>query len=190
MTMIVRGPGVPAGQTQDQLVGNVDLAPTWADLAGAAVPSFIDGRSLLPLMRPSPPGLGQWRQVYSIENGPDNGVPAQSETETVVADTNLLEPLDADQLPPTAQAPSSGKKAKGEVVPALRGLRTQTLSYVEYVTGETELYDLTKDPYELTNLVSTADPKLLAALSARVKLLESCQAADCRTVEDAPLNLP
>ena len=190
VTMIVRGPGVPAGQTLDLLVGNVDLAPTWADLAGATVPSFIDGRSLLPLMRPNPPPLTQWRQVYSIENGPDNGGTNNSETETVVADTNLLEPADADQLVPTAQAPNSGKKAKAEVVPALRGLRTQTLSYVEYVTGETELYDLTKDPYELTNLVATADPKLLAALSARVKLLENCQAADCRTVEDAPLNLP
>jgi N-acetylglucosamine-6-sulfatase len=188
VTMIVRGPGVPAGQTLAQLTGNVDLAPTWADLAGATAASFVDGRSLVPLMRANPPALAQWRQVFGIENGPDKiDASAPAVEPTPDTDPSLLEPPDQDELAAAALSPA---KAKNLAVPPLRGLRTQTLSYVEYVTGETELYDLTADPYELKNLASTADPKLLAALSARVHALANCKAADCRTVEDAPLNLP
>jgi N-acetylglucosamine-6-sulfatase len=48
--MIVRGPGVPAGATDSRLVANVDLAPTFAEWAGARAPSFVDGRSLVPVL--------------------------------------------------------------------------------------------------------------------------------------------
>src|SRR5215211_2475098 len=47
--LIVQGPGVPEGRTLPHLVLNNDLAPTFADLAGAKTPSFVDGRSLEPL---------------------------------------------------------------------------------------------------------------------------------------------
>jgi N-acetylglucosamine-6-sulfatase len=48
--LIVRGPGVSAGRTDGRLVANVDLAPTFADWAGAETPSFVDGRSLAPVL--------------------------------------------------------------------------------------------------------------------------------------------
>ena len=48
--LIVRGPGVPAGQTVSHFALNSDLAPTLAELAGASAPAFIDGRSLVPVL--------------------------------------------------------------------------------------------------------------------------------------------
>jgi len=48
--LVVRGPGIPAGAVYQQLVANIDLAPTFAELAGAAVPAFVDGRSLVPIL--------------------------------------------------------------------------------------------------------------------------------------------
>ena len=48
--LIVRGPGVTAGRTDERLVANIDLAPTFADWASAETPSFVDGRSLVPLL--------------------------------------------------------------------------------------------------------------------------------------------
>ena len=48
--LIVRGPGVPEGRTLPHLVLNNDFAPTFADLAGAKTPYFVDGRSLVPLL--------------------------------------------------------------------------------------------------------------------------------------------
>jgi N-acetylglucosamine-6-sulfatase len=64
--MIVRGPGVPRGASRDELVLNNDLAPTFADLAGAEVPDFVDGRSLVPLLRGKP---SSWRTAALVEQG-------------------------------------------------------------------------------------------------------------------------
>jgi arylsulfatase A-like enzyme len=59
--LMIRGPGVPRAVTRRQLVGNVDLAPTILDLAGAAGGRPQDGRSLLPLARN--PRLGLHRPL-------------------------------------------------------------------------------------------------------------------------------
>ena len=79
--------------------------------------------------------------------------------------------------------PASQKKKLA--IPYFRGVRTQTISYVEYQTGEVELYDIGKDPYQLNNLAAGADPALLVELSARIKELAGCKADTCRTAEDA-----
>jgi arylsulfatase A-like enzyme len=186
VTMIVRGPGVPAGKTLEHLSGNVDLAPTWAELAGAKAADFVDGRSLVPLLRANAPALAQWRQLFGIENGPDKLDENVSATPAPDTDPGLIEPNDEDE-DDAAALPAARQRI--QAVPPLRGIRLQTMSYVEYVTGEKELYDVAADPYELQNLASKASPNLLAALSARVKELANCKAAACRAAEDAPLNV-
>jgi N-acetylglucosamine-6-sulfatase len=62
--LIVRGPDVPAGVTDDRLVANIDLAPTFAGWAGARTPPFVDGRSLAPVL--SDPGA-PWRTRLLFE---------------------------------------------------------------------------------------------------------------------------
>jgi N-acetylglucosamine-6-sulfatase len=49
--LIVRGPGIPAGQRRSQFVANVDLAPTIVQATGAQPGRVMDGRSLLPFAR-------------------------------------------------------------------------------------------------------------------------------------------
>jgi arylsulfatase A-like enzyme len=63
--LLVRGPGVPAGETRTQLVSNVDLAPTFAELAGTEPPAKHDGRSLVPLLSENPPP--SWREAVLLE---------------------------------------------------------------------------------------------------------------------------
>jgi N-acetylglucosamine-6-sulfatase len=63
---VVRGPGVPAGASFDELAANIDLAPTVLDLAGVTVPSWMDGRSLKPFFDGSAPG--SWRMSLLVEN--------------------------------------------------------------------------------------------------------------------------
>jgi N-acetylglucosamine-6-sulfatase len=70
--LMVRGPGVPAGRMLEQLVDNIDLAPTFAELAQATPPAFADGRSLVPLLRASPPA--QWRTVLLVEYNSTSGI--------------------------------------------------------------------------------------------------------------------
>jgi len=52
--------------TEDLAVINNDLAPTIAELAGAASPGFVDGRSLLPLFDDVRPAV--WRKRFLIEH--------------------------------------------------------------------------------------------------------------------------
>lgn len=73
--LFVRGPGVPAGVVLDQMVLNLDLAPTFADLAEAAVPDFVDGRSLVPLLLGAAAPSSVWRQAFVVEHWPWRGRP-------------------------------------------------------------------------------------------------------------------
>jgi choline-sulfatase len=47
--LIVAGPGVPAGRTDECLVRTADITPTLLGLAGVPVPPGLDGQGLLPL---------------------------------------------------------------------------------------------------------------------------------------------
>ena len=61
--LIARGPGIKAGATPGQFVANIDLAPTFLDLAGLPIPESMQGRSLAPLLRGETPA--DWRtSVY------------------------------------------------------------------------------------------------------------------------------
>ncbi len=61
--LIARGPGVKAGSVPTQFVANIDLAPTFVDLAGLPVPDSMQGRSLAPILRGESPT--DWRtSVY------------------------------------------------------------------------------------------------------------------------------
>jgi arylsulfatase A-like enzyme len=58
--LLVRGPGVNTGIVPDELVVNIDLAPTFLDLAGVPIPEYMQGRSIAPLLRGESPR--DWRQ--------------------------------------------------------------------------------------------------------------------------------
>lgn len=73
-------------------------------------------------------------------------------------------------------------------VPAFQAIRTKDYKYVEYVTGERELYDLSKDAHELQNISEMADPALIQQLAARLIELHRCAATSCRNTEDAPVS--
>jgi arylsulfatase A-like enzyme len=68
--------------------------------------------------------------------------------------------------------------------PAFRALRSENVLYVEYETGERELYDLRRDPDQLANLAHDAPKTKLRALSHELDALSVCGGAGCRTVED------
>lgn len=63
--LLVRGPGVAAGSSTNKLVLNTDYLPTFTDLAGAQTPSYVDGRSLLPVLTGS--ATTSWRTAILIE---------------------------------------------------------------------------------------------------------------------------
>lgn len=76
--------------------------------------------------------------------------------------------------------------AGGGSPPSYTAVRTETYKYVEYQTGDKELYDLAADPYEMESLHETADSSLVQDLKARLDALRNCTGDGCREAEDAP----
>src|SRR3712207_2382120 len=74
MPLIIRGPGVQAGATTDKLALNTDYLPTLTDLAGAQTPSYVDGRSLGPVLDGS---ATTWRSAILLE-GSQHGLTGTS----------------------------------------------------------------------------------------------------------------
>ncbi|WP_236715179.1 sulfatase [Nonomuraea pusilla] len=144
---VARGPGISPGTTIGQMASTVDIAPTIAELGGATVPTFAEGRSLVPLLRGQQPQ--PWRRNALVE---------------------FTRPQDASS-------------ARQTPVPPYQALRTERYAFVRYATGETQLYDLATDPYELNNLAATADPALVASLDRRLQAMRACSGATCRQAD-------
>lgn len=60
------GPGVALGRVESALSGTFDIMPTILDLAGCAIPTYVDGRSLRPWLAGQTPA--DWRTVFLLEN--------------------------------------------------------------------------------------------------------------------------
>jgi arylsulfatase A-like enzyme len=160
---IVRGPGVPEGRVLPHLALNIDLAPTFAELAGLTPPGFVDGRSLVPLIAGGPPALARWRQTFLVEHY-------------------------TQAQPAGAQA---ARRARADAIPEYQAFRAGDYVYVEYATGERELYDLVRDPFELQNRFTSADPALVGQLRSYLATLRRCAGSSCRAAEDvAPPSIP
>lgn len=62
MPFLIRYPAeVQAGTVCNDIISNVDFAPTWLDQAGVKIPSYMQGRSFRDLTRGSTPA--DWRQL-------------------------------------------------------------------------------------------------------------------------------
>ncbi|CAH0556457.1 unnamed protein product [Brassicogethes aeneus] len=67
---LVRGPGVEPGTVVDDIVLNIDLAPTFLDMAGVEAPPHMDGRSVLPLFLnyKRKKTVRKWSDTFLIES--------------------------------------------------------------------------------------------------------------------------
>jgi N-acetylglucosamine-6-sulfatase len=73
MPLLVRYPkAIKAGTLRDEFALNIDLAPTLLELAGATVPTTMQGRSLVPLLAGKRPA---WRKSFLLEYYSDKVFP-------------------------------------------------------------------------------------------------------------------
>jgi N-acetylglucosamine-6-sulfatase len=190
--LVIRGPGIPPG-TSDELVSLTDVPQTILDIAGRADPA-LDGRSLLPYARN--PALRSRRPVLlEGDTGPGGGGagdPAISASARAsVARAGLagkrgVSNLDQEKNPIASLALSNGNSA-----PAYKAIRTDRYLYVLYANGQTELYDMKRDPAQLRSLAT--DPRYKPVrkfLRTNLVPLSSCVGTSCRVeigTEPAPL---
>jgi len=174
------------GTRSDALVEGIDLAPTFVDYFGGKVPGHIlEGRSLLPLLRGDHPT--HWRRSFLLEHRGETG--ATRPEREMPPRGSTLEPPDPDQAGPDGvprhrEIRDAMLLNRGANIPDYDGVRTSRWVYVQYATGERELYDLRHDPDELHNLAGTR-PALERTLARRVAQLRRCGGAGCRRAEDS-----
>ncbi len=53
MPFLVKGPGIKPGSICNDIISNVDFAPTWLEFAGLRVPSYMQGDSFLRILKGS-----------------------------------------------------------------------------------------------------------------------------------------
>ena len=148
--LVVVGPGVPAGTTVDQIVENIDLRPTFEELAGRSSGPAVEGRSLVPFLRGQVPT--DWRTAALVEHhGP---VPRRTDE-------------------PDRGVPFSGNP------PSYEAMRTANSLYVEYVDGEREYYDLATDPEELNNVAAQLPTQEAASLHTALLAMAGCAGTSC-----------
>jgi arylsulfatase A-like enzyme len=142
--LLVRGPDVESSTTK-RLTSNVDIVPTILDWADVAAPAgFLDGQSFAAAAR------------GAADKGPD--------------DVLLRGCRTANVRGAPAKRLVCGGYLDGREMGLNWGLRTATHKYIEYRDGPGQLFDLVRDPFELTNLIS--DPtqaKLVSDLRSRLE---------------------
>lgn len=148
---LIRGPGIRPNTQSNEVVGNIDVAPTVLELAGAKADKSVDGRSLTrflhdPSLRTLRPYLFEsFVETADVEGagaiaepGDQSGASSSSASARESADLRRRPGANASILAPPKD---------------YEGLRLGPYKYIAWPDGEKELYDLEKDPYELHNLV-------------------------------------
>jgi N-acetylglucosamine-6-sulfatase len=158
--LVIRGPNVPAHRSVKHLAVETDLAPTFAEWASVIPPSFVDGRSLEPLLKKSLPRPGDWREGILIEHKPG------PEPHMSWFEKHLFQMKEKPHLT------------------AYEAVRSGQHLFVQYQSGEREFYDLVSDPDELHNIVAKVDPRIIKRYSLWLDQLKKCKAATCRKAED------
>lgn len=142
--LVMRWPdGISAGIESDELVQNIDLAPTYFELAGCNIPEdyHLDGRSLVPLFKNGT--ANNWRDHLYFELGNARAV-IKNEWKYIA----LRYPEEVIQRI---------KKASYETLPKLMsplqrlGIGVRGASHPGF-WDEDQLYNLAKDPREMNNL--------------------------------------
>jgi N-acetylglucosamine-6-sulfatase len=197
LPLLIRGPGIKPGTSTGELAANIDIAPTILELAGVKADKSIDGTSLVPFMRE--PTLRTRRgilfesfvQTNDVEE--NGGGPASAPAAVAAgragggASVNAR-PAWLARRDRRQQLQWKRATAHASIVAPPKdyeGIRLGPYKYIEWPDGEKELYDITKDPYELNNIVRVPNYfPIRAFLHAQLIRLEQCVGRACR--EPAP----
>lgn len=185
--LVVRGPGVARGRTLETFVSLTDLAPTFLELAGVGVPEVMTGRSLAALLGGEDPTAEERARRSSVIAGKERHVPAQERPDqggTPMRSIRTSDYLYIRNLRPDRWPAGTPHWETATIDGAWLGDcdNGPTKSYmVEYQDRDPdhrrlydlsfakrpaeELYDLAKDPDQLTNVA--ADP-LYASVKAQL----------------------
>ncbi|HSS42004.1 MAG TPA: sulfatase [Solirubrobacterales bacterium] len=170
--MIVRGPGFPHGKIVDAPVSHLDVFPTLCDLSGAEHPDWLQGSSLMPLVRGEVDRLHDAifsETTYHAAYQPHRAIRTER--------WKYIRRFDEYPHPVLANCDDSGTKQL--LVEAGWG---------EQEVPEEQLYDLVLDPQEGRNVA--ADPARAEVLTELRERLETWMRETEDPLLDGPIEPP
>ncbi len=138
--LIIAAPGMAPSKTNAQ-TEHIDIFPTICDLAGVDIPSVLDGKSLVPLMKNPAASVKE----YSVSQYPRSSAAAENERLGYADPNSMGYSIRTEQYRYTIWMGN--------------GFRSNKPFDKSLIIG-TELYDYKKDPLEKVNVVN--DKKYLA----------------------------
>src|SRR3954451_19580257 len=191
--LLIRGPGIPKGGVSDELVWNGDVAQTMDQIASGSENPAVDGRSLIPYAEN--PALRSTRPVLLEGDTGPGGTGAESARVSAAraraAKVHVAGDRGVDNLDQEADAIKSAAN-NINIAPAYRSIRTDRYEYTIYSNGQSELYDMKRDPAQLNSVVSDPRYRLVRKfLFAHLAPLSICTGAACRVdIGPDPAPLP
>lgn len=170
LPLIMAGPGLPSGRTNNALVSYIDLTPTILEVAGQKTPSYkqtkLYGKSILSIAKEE--NAKGWDAVFASHQFHEITMYYPMRT-IVTPQYKLIVNLDYEKAYPFASDLWGS--------PSWQHIRTSKLemmgqrSVKSYLhRPKDELYDLTSDPNELKNLAADAShAKTLGELRSRLR---------------------
>lgn len=202
--LLVVGPGVAPGSSTASLASSIDLAPTWAAIAGATMPGTVDGINLLPVLRG---GTATPRESVLLSWGGSRSGSASADLDGDVLPASLLT-SDPKPSPAAATVDAERKKKQPKKKPKKSpkknpkkkkrpdddpvrpdkslyvpipyyALRGADFLYIEWQDGHREYYSHASQPNELNNEYAGLSPARQVALASRIQVLKTCAGATC-----------
>lgn len=202
--LMISGPGIPAGGISSELVSNVDIASTIAQLAGASPRLAQDGRSLLPhaqqpTLRTTRPILLEGDTGSNIDDEGAEGLTTHNAADFARFQKHVRREKKRLRKRCLRLRRTSPRRAllcyrqgvrniEQEPVdtiyklqaPAYRGIRTDRYALFLYGTGEVELYDMWRDPNQLKSVSKNKRYRSVRkTLLAELDRLARCSEASC-----------
>eukprot|EP00049_Salpingoeca_infusionum_P018581 m.357882 g.357882 ORF g.357882 m.357882 type:complete len:551 (+) comp17968_c0_seq1:79-1731(+) len=182
---IVRGPGVKPGSVITSPIQLPDFTPTFLDIAGLKIPDTMDGISMLPALNGQTAPL---RTDILLEYHGEGQEGAPVIGNCSYQDMNCAYVgQEMRRFPPywnNSELVCSCQDAKNNTYECVRTVDEaagNNYLYCEFSTGFKEFYDLTQDPYQLTNAINTAPADLIEHQAARLEFLRTCSGPTCKT---------
>lgn len=144
ITFMLRWPGMPcAGEVSEALVSHIDVFPTLCDLGGLPTPDWVQGNSLLPVLR------GEKETVNDAIFAEVSYHAAYEPMRCVRTERHkLIRRFDPDRLRPVLPNVDAGPEKS----------RLLEAGWQELEQPAVELYDLATDPFETRNRAD--DPRM------------------------------
>jgi N-acetylglucosamine-6-sulfatase len=178
--LLIRGPGIPAGGVSEELVWNGDITQTILQIASGAENPALDGRSLLPYAE-NPAARSTRPILLEGDTGPGGTEAEPARASAARARVARVGVLGRRGVKNLDQEPNAIKSAATiNQAPAFRSIRTDRYEYTIYANGQTELYDMRRDPTQLNSLANDRRYRLVRKwLLSHLIPLSSCRGAAC-----------